>query len=74
MPAYSSEEKRMGRTGSYVVAGILGLLCAVFGLRALELIVTGGLSAAAGRIIPQALLAIICGWGAYKLVLQARAR
>jgi len=63
----------MGRTGSYVLAGILGLLCAILGLRALEQIVIGGLSASAGRIIGQALLAIVCGWGAYKLVLKARA-
>lgn len=64
----------MGRRGSYVLAGILGLLCLLSGVRALELLVLGSWSSYnAGRITGQLLLTIICGWGTYKLVLKARA-
>lgn len=64
----------MGRRGSYVLAGILGLLCVLSGVRAFELLVFGGWSSYnAGRITGQLLLTIICGWGAYKFVLRARA-
>jgi hypothetical protein len=64
----------MSRTGSYVWAGALGLLCALFGLRALELLVFGNLNAQnVAHLLGGFALASLCGWGTYKLVLKARA-
>ena len=64
----------MGRTGSYVVAAVFGLLCILSGLRALELLFFGGLSSHnTGRIVGSVVISLLCGAGAKKFLDKARA-
>ena len=63
----------MGRTGSYLIAGFLGLVCILSGLRGLEVLAFGGMSAYnAGRITGSLLLSLLCGLAAKHYLTKAR--
>ena len=63
----------MKRVGLYALVAVLGSLGLLSALRVLELLFLGGLSAYnAGQVAAQVFLAILCLWGATKILVKAR--